>query len=156
MNSVNWNDSGSLLLTAGDDKHIVITNPFSYNVLVDFKTKHKTNIYCAKFLPTSDNRIISCSADGSVLNLGKYSWVFVTFNPICIFIYLLDLERPEETEWNFFTCHCSQCYKLETIPNEPNIFLSCSEDGTVRQYDLRTGVKCTKQRCNDVNQMIFI
>lgn len=78
------------------------------------------------------------------------------FNPICICILLLDLERPEETEWNFFTCHCSQCYKLETIPDEPNIFLSCSEDGTVRQYDLRTGVKCTKQRCNNVNQMIFI
>jgi nuclear receptor interaction protein len=129
VNSVNWNDSGSLLLTAGDDKHIVITNPFSYKVLVDYKTKHKTNIFCAKFLPTSDNRIISCGADGSVLNL--------------------DLERLEETEWNFFTCHCSQCYKLETIPDEPNIFLSCSEDGTVRQYDLRTGVKCTKQRCDD-------
>ncbi|XP_060852695.1 DDB1- and CUL4-associated factor 6-like [Rhopalosiphum padi] len=129
VNSVNWNDAGSLLLTAGDDKHIVITNPFSYKVLVDYKTQHKTNIFCAKFLPTSDNRIISCGADGSVLNL--------------------DLERPEETEWNFFTCHCSQCYKLETIPNEPNIFLSCSEDGTVREYDLRTSVKCSKQRCDD-------
>ncbi|CAI6349631.1 unnamed protein product [Macrosiphum euphorbiae] len=129
VNSVNWNDSGSLLLTAGDDKHIVITNPFSYKVLVDYKTKHKTNIFCAKFLPTSNSRIISCGADGSVLNL--------------------DLERPEETEWNFFTCHCSQCYKLETIPDDPNIFLSCSEDGTVRQYDLRTGVKCTKQSCNN-------
>ncbi|XP_060867889.1 DDB1- and CUL4-associated factor 6-like [Metopolophium dirhodum] len=129
VNSVNWNDSGSLLLTAGDDKHIVITDPFSYKLLVDYKTKHKTNIFCAKFIPTSDNRIISCGADGSVLNL--------------------DLERPEETEWNFFTCHSSQCYKLETIPDEPNIFLSCSEDGTVRQYDLRTGVKCTKQRCDN-------
>lgn len=129
VNSVNWNDSGSLLLTAGDDKHIVITNPFSYKVLVDYKTKHKTNIFCAKFLPTSDNRIISCGADGSVLNL--------------------DLERPEETEWNFFTCHCSQCYKLETIPDEPNVFLSCSEDGTVRQYDIRTGVRCTRQRCDN-------
>jgi len=79
VNSVHWNDSGSLLLTAGDDKHIVITNPFSYKVLVDYKTQHKTNIFCAKFLPTSDNRIISCGADGSVLNLGKYSCVFATY-----------------------------------------------------------------------------
>lgn len=76
------------------------------------------------------------------------------FNPICIFICLLDLERMKETEWNFFTCHSSQCYKLETIPGEDNIFLSCSEDGTVRQYDLRTGVKCSKEHCSDVNQMI--
>jgi len=87
VNSVNWNDSGSLLLTAGDDKHIVITNPFSYNVLVDFKTKHKTNIFCAKFLPTSDNRIISCGADGSVLNLGKYSCVFDFFKIQFVFLY---------------------------------------------------------------------
>jgi len=83
---VNWNDSGSLLLTAGDDKHIVITNPFSYKVLVDYKTKHKTNIFCAKFLPTSNSRIISCGADGSVLNLGKYSCIFAIF---LIYIFLI-------------------------------------------------------------------
>ncbi|XP_022173232.1 DDB1- and CUL4-associated factor 6-like isoform X2 [Myzus persicae] len=129
VNSVNWNDSGTLLLTAGDDKRIVITNPFAYHVFVNYKTNHKTSIYCAKFLPTSSTHIISCSSDGSVLNL--------------------DLERMKETEWNFFTCHSSQCYKLETIPGEDNIFLSCSEDGTVRQYDLRTGVKCSKEHCSD-------
>lgn len=76
VNSVHWNDTGSLLLTAGDDKRIMITNPFSYKVIVDYKTKHKTNIFCAKFLPTTDNRIVSCGADGSILNLGK----FIIFN----------------------------------------------------------------------------
>lgn len=76
VNSVSWNDSGSLLLSAGDDNHIVISNPFTYKILVDFKTQHKTNIFCAKFLPTSDNRVISCSVDGAVLNLGKYSCIF--------------------------------------------------------------------------------
>lgn len=70
VNSVHWNDTGSLLLTAGDDKHIVITNPFTYKVYVDYKTKHKSNIFCAKFLPTTDSRIISCGGDGSILNLG--------------------------------------------------------------------------------------
>lgn len=72
VNSVHWNDTGSLLLTAGDDKNIVITNPFSYKVVVNYKTKHQTNIFCAKFLPTTNNRIISCGSDGSILNLGKY------------------------------------------------------------------------------------
>lgn len=62
-----------------------------------------------------------------------------------------DLQRLEETEWNFFTCHCSPCYELETIPGEPNTFLSCSEDGTIRQYDLRSNIKCYKERCNEVS-----
>lgn len=79
VNSVNWNDSGSLLLSAGDDNNIVITNPFTYKVLFDYETHHKTNIFCAKFLPTSDNRVISCSANGAVLNLGKYSCIFAIY-----------------------------------------------------------------------------
>lgn len=66
------------------------------------------------------------------------------------------MERLNETEQNFFYCHSAPCFKLETIHDEPNIILSCSEDGTVRQYDLRTSVKCTKQPCYDVNQMILI
>lgn len=77
VNSVQWNDTGSLLLTAGDDKNIVVTNPFSYKVLVNYKTMHRTNIFCAKFLPTTNNRIISSDADGSILNLGKFAYIYV-------------------------------------------------------------------------------
>lgn len=88
VNSVHWNDTGSLLLTAGDDKRIMITNPFSYKVIVDYKTKHKTNIFCAKFLPTTDNRIVSCGADGSILNLGKFI-IFYYFIFYCNTFYIL-------------------------------------------------------------------
>jgi WD40 repeat protein len=72
VNSLQWNDTGNLLLSAGDDRRIVIINPFTHKNVVDYKTRHQTNIFCAKFLPTMDNRIISCGADGSILNLGKY------------------------------------------------------------------------------------
>lgn len=64
---------------------------------------------------------------------------------------MLDLERQEETEWNFFTCHETPCYELETIPGDPNTFLSCSEDGTVRLYDLRTNNLCSRYKCRDVS-----
>lgn len=66
------------------------------------------------------------------------------------------MERIKETERNFFTCHCSPCYELETIPGECNIFLSCSEDGTVRQYDLRNSVKCSREHCNEVNYIFIL
>lgn len=74
---------------------------------------------------------------------------------IFIFVCVLDLDRLEETEWNFFTCHRSPCYELETIPGEPNTFLSCSEDGTIRQYDLRSSVMCSKENCDEVNKTII-
>lgn len=73
VNSLQWNDTGSLLLSAGDDKSIVIADPFSYEVYVNYKTMHRTNIFCAKFLPTQDTRIITCDGNGAILNLGKCS-----------------------------------------------------------------------------------
>ncbi|VVC30503.1 Hypothetical protein CINCED_3A016689 [Cinara cedri] len=127
VNSLHWNETGSLLLSAGDDKTIIITNPYTYELIVHYKTQHKTNILCAKFLPTTDHRIISSGGDGSILSL--------------------DLKRLERTEFNFFNCHDGPCYELEVIPGEPNTFLSCSEDCTVRQFDLRSIDKCTKKNC---------
>lgn len=160
VNSLQWNETGTLLLSAGDDKRIVIINPFTYQHVVDYKTKHQTNIYCAKFLPTLDNRVISCGADGSILSTGKYIIYFIYHQSMYIItysicIYVLDLERQIETEWDFFTCHESTCYELETIPGDPNTFLSCSEDSTVRLYDLRTSSFCSKIQCRDVNEIII-
>ena len=37
-----------------------------------------------------------------------------------------------------------------TVPHDPNTFLSCGEDGTVRWFDLRTKTSCTKEECKDV------
>ena len=36
-----------------------------------------------------------------------------------------------------------------TVQNDPNSFLSCGEDGTVRWFDLRTKDKCVKNDCKD-------
>lgn len=71
VNSVQWNDSGGLLLSGSDDLHLVITNGHNYKVMWKYKTTHKANIFCAKFLPNSnDCNIISCSGDGMVLHTG--------------------------------------------------------------------------------------
>lgn len=79
VNSLHWNETGSLLLAAGDDKNIIITNPYTYKLIIDYKTRHKTNILCAKFLPTTDYRVISCGGDGSILNLGKLHHIYFMF-----------------------------------------------------------------------------
>ena len=52
--------------------------------------------------------------------------------------HLIDLERLAETMRCTFTCHPSHTYELLTVAGDPNSFLSCGEDGTVRWFDLRT------------------
>lgn len=45
---------------------------FLLQMLTDYKTSHRANIFSAKFLPCSDNKnIVSCSGDGIILFTGK-------------------------------------------------------------------------------------
>lgn len=131
VNTICWNDNGQYILSGSDDQHLVITNGYNYKVETNYCTSHHANIFSAKFLPcTNDKQIVSCSGDGIILHT--------------------DLTRPEETYHNRFNCHAgATTYEVITIPNDPNSFLSCGEDGTVRWFDLRTKTSCNKQRCKD-------
>lgn len=40
------------------------------------------------------------------------------------------------------------------MTSEPNSFMSCGEDGTVRFFDLRIASKCNRQHCRD-NILVF-
>lgn len=130
VNTLSWNESGSLLLSGSDDQHLVVTNGHTYKVVSDYRTSHRANIFSAKFMPASgDHNIVSCSGDGIVL--------------------YTDLERPSETYYSQFNCHSGTSYEVITIPNDPNTFFSCGEDGTVRWFDLRLKSRCKKVRCKD-------
>lgn len=51
---------------------------------------------------------------------------------------------------NYFNCHSSgTTYEVLTVPSEPNSFMSCGEDGTVRLFDLRQISRCHKTCCKD-------
>ncbi|BET02723.1 WD domain, G-beta repeat [Nesidiocoris tenuis] len=128
VNCISWNAAGDKFLSGSDDQHLIVTDPFREKVLSNYKSSHRANIFSAKFLPfSSDQRIVSCSGDGLIL--------------------YTDLMRTEDTHDNIFTCHISTTYEVLTIPDDPNCFLSCGEDCTVRCFDLRTKQKCTKPRC---------
>lgn len=137
VNTVTWNDTGEYLLSGSDDQTIVISNPFTGRVEVQYKTAHRANIFSAKFLPQSskaflfqnnylssktafshidDRGIVSCSGDGVVLHT----------------------ELTPEPQQNYFNCHSSgTTYEVLTVPSMPDAFMSCGEDGTVRLFDLR-------------------
>lgn len=46
--------------------------------------------------------------------------------------------------------------QIMTVPNDPYTFLSCGEDGTVRWFDLRTKMSCTKEDCKDVRGTVVV
>uniref|UniRef100_T1J3V2 Uncharacterized protein n=1 Tax=Strigamia maritima TaxID=126957 RepID=T1J3V2_STRMM len=130
VNSISWSENGEFLLSGSDDQRLCITNAHTSKLQKVILTRHRTNIFSAKFLPHSDNqKVVSCSGDG-------------------IIIYT-HLQKPEENGINLFNCHFGTAYKIITIPNDPNTFLSCGEDGTVRWYDLRTKLTCDKDNCRD-------
>lgn len=130
VNTVVWNESGRLVLSGSDDHRLIITNPFNKEVVCDLMTSHRANIFSAKFLPgTSDRKIVSCAGDGTLL--------------------FTDLEKAAETHRCSFTCHSGTAYELLTVSGDPNSFLSCGEDGTVRWFDLRTKDHCGKPDCKE-------
>ncbi|KAF7286479.1 DDB1- and CUL4-associated factor 6-like isoform X2 [Rhynchophorus ferrugineus] len=130
VNTICWNEKGSLILSGSDDQHLVITNAFNYKVEADYYTSHRANIFSAKFLPcTNDKQIVSCSGDGVILHT--------------------DVIRPQDTYLNQFACHGGTTYEVMTVPDNPFTFMSCGEDGTVRWFDLRIKSSCLQQRCRE-------
>ena len=94
------------------------------------RTAHRANIFSAQFLPeTSDHQIISCAGDGAILHT--------------------DILRQEKTLNSFFNCHGGTVYEVAIVPGDPNSFLTCGEDGTVRWFDLRTKSKCAREDCRE-------
>ena len=103
---------------------------FDFRKVHEVLTSHRANIFSAKFLPeTGDNKIVSCAGDGTLL--------------------FTDILREAETACCQYNCHAGTVYDTLTIPGDPNTFLSCGEDGTVRWFDLRTKSRCEKDVCKD-------
>uniref|UniRef100_A0A147BDM5 Putative nuclear receptor interaction protein n=1 Tax=Ixodes ricinus TaxID=34613 RepID=A0A147BDM5_IXORI len=130
VNTICWNEAGTYILSGSDDQHLCITNAHTHTILAFIRTGHTANIFSAKFLPSSGDRLlVSCSGDGAIL--------------------FSDVERPETSLRNLFSCHFGTAYEIATVPNDPHSFLSCGEDGTVRWFDLRTKTSCSTEECSE-------
>lgn len=146
VNSIVWNGAGDKILSGSDDQKLVISNPFTSKVHVKYTTVHRSNIFSAKFLPQGDNRVISCSGNGSV--------IYTDLESVPLTVSETDTlvggsYRASNEEANYFNCHTGTAYEVVPIPSESNSFFSCGEDGTVRFYDLRIVSKCNRQYCRE-------
>lgn len=144
VNTVNWNASGTLIVSGSDDNYLVITEAKSGRVAARTKTQHKRHIFSARFMPHSnDQAIVSCSGEGIVM----HTEFLAPYGPGRSAEEALIGEGGRQA--SFFDCHAfGSTYDVLPLPDSPRVFLSCGEDGTVRCIDLRVSSRCAESVCD--------
>nr|KIR88499.1 hypothetical protein I308_01568 [Cryptococcus tetragattii IND107] len=150
VNALSWSDDGQTLLSGSDDRRICIWQPdttshFSLSphplkLSETISTGHRANIFSAKFLPYANApRIVSAAGDRDVR----------VFD-----VEILGRRMGEAGDWELdgvsgagvtlLKCHKNRVKRIAT-ENSPSLFLTVSEDGTVRQHDLRRPHSCSSE-----------
>ena len=66
INSIEFNDDASLLITGSDDLKIKIYDTASWKNVASVSTQHAANIFSAIMLPFSRSVLVSCGLDGGI------------------------------------------------------------------------------------------
>ncbi|GBF61991.1 WD repeat protein [Trichophyton mentagrophytes] len=154
VNALSWSNSGKLLASGSDDKHL---NIFSYQpesteasffLNTTIFTGHSANIFSVKFMPHSnDGTLVSCAGDSEVrvFDIEHQGRSAATETPaipsarrrrINNFFSGMRYLTENTTNSRVYRSHADRVKRIVT-ENSPHHFLTCSEDGEVRQWDLR-------------------
>ncbi|KAG2174629.1 hypothetical protein INT44_006893, partial [Umbelopsis vinacea] len=134
VNSLYWSREGDKLLSGSDDTHLCIWKKTDdYRLACNIETGHRANIFSAKFMPkTSDTVIVSAAGDSEVR----------VFD-----VSARSLENGRLSGGSglrhVYTCHRDRVKRIAVDDRNPFEFLTCSEDGTVRHFDLRRPHVCS-------------
>ncbi|KAJ5086127.1 hypothetical protein N7532_010898 [Penicillium argentinense] len=155
VNALSWSRSGRLLASGSDDQHLNIylyqpessSAPFELNTTV--LTGHRANIFSVKFMPHSnDTTVVTCAGDSQVrvfdIEYSSQNNVAATsafdgsarsqrFNH---FFNGARYLSAANTNARVYKSHADRVKRIVT-ESSPYLFLTCSEDGEVRQWDLR-------------------
>ncbi|KAF8913931.1 WD40-repeat-containing domain protein [Gymnopilus junonius] len=149
VNALSWAQDGDILLSASDDTTVRIWGIDSRNNVQEYPfvcrstidTGHRANIFSAKMLPLS-SRIATAAGDGQVRILDVSAALSIRAG-----------YGDTQTEFSssqscirVIRCHHDSVKKIIT-EGSPDLFLSVSEDGSVRQHDLRTSHSCGAESC---------
>lgn len=129
VNCLEWNSEGRILASASDDFQVILWDPFQYKKIQTIQTGHHGNIFSVKFLPLCNDNVL-------VTGAGDFQ------------VHVHDVSIKETTQ--ICTCATGRVKRLATAPQLPYLFWSASEDGAVRQYDLRSPHSCS----GDVNNVL--
>ncbi|ORY73852.1 WD40-repeat-containing domain protein [Leucosporidium creatinivorum] len=166
VNALDWEQGGEgRLASAGDDTKICIWKPgvdpstsddsatspslhLGWTEVID--TGHRANIFSVKWAPYTPTRLFSCAGDSTVRVYDLSLASNPTLSSSTVFHSTSGSAHPPWTHHEaasactrVLRCHTSQVKRVST-ENSPDVFLTCSEDGTVRQHDLRTTHTCRR------------
>lgn len=88
VNTVAWNDHGSLLLTGSDDYLLNIYDTATTKLLHSVESGHRTNVFSAKFLP--------CTSDLKV----QYSIMFIGILLLFCFVLYINVVKTSSEEYH--------------------------------------------------------
>ncbi len=156
VNALSWSRSGELLASGSDDQHLNIHKFQSHDADSQFKlattvaTGHTANIFSVKFMPHSNDRTVvtaagdhevrifdleyagagrEASTASALASQGRRGRRSNMYNGVR---YLSD----GDTDARVFRSHGDRVKRIVT-ESSPHLFLTCSEDGEVRQWDSR-------------------
>ncbi|WVR00334.1 hypothetical protein IAU59_007477 [Kwoniella sp. CBS 9459] len=159
VNALSWSDDGKTLLSGSDDTRICIWQPDSHptssspsssssitrsphplKLTETIQTGHRANIFSAKFLPNANTpTVVSCAGDRDVRVMEIERLVRDSATG--------ELDGSGGDGVTILRCHKDRTKRIST-ENSPYLFLTVSEDGTVRQHDLRRPHTC-RSECPD-------
>ena len=151
-----WSKSGRLLASGSDDQHLNIhtyqpddsASRFSLNTTV--ATGHTANIFSVKFMPHSNDRTLVTAAGDSEVRVFDIEYAGAVAAPSAAANMATHGRRrgrnniyegvrylsDGDTNCRVYRSHGDRVKRIVT-ESSPHLFLTCSEDGEVRQWDLR-------------------
>ncbi|PJF19507.1 hypothetical protein PSACC_00678 [Paramicrosporidium saccamoebae] len=118
VNALDWSGDGQMLASGSDDRNLCLWSFPNRTLRTTLPTGHTQNIFSVAYLPTTDDKIITVAGDALVK-----------------FVQVKDDGRAMVVRtWNN---HHDRVKRITTEPLNPQIFMTASEDGTVREFDLR-------------------
>ncbi|KAF8897569.1 WD40-repeat-containing domain protein [Infundibulicybe gibba] len=145
VNALSWAQEGELLLSGGDDRTVRIWRgdmtfessvhqgqQYAYGCTSIIQTGHRANIFNVQMLQHS-SRIATVAGDKQVR----------------VFDLNHDYNRHGSCAaycTRILRCHEDRVKRI-VVEDRPDLFLTVSEDGSVRQHDLRTSHQCTNGPC---------
>ncbi|KAH7078384.1 hypothetical protein FB567DRAFT_533781 [Paraphoma chrysanthemicola] len=150
VNALSWSRSGRLLASGSDDHRINIhsyhpeSSTSQFSLTTSILTGHRSNIFSVKFMPYSNDRtIVSATDDVRIFDiehtghsaLGAGSKPSPSRRSIGMARDGVTLTEGD-TNAKVFRCHTDTVKRIVT-EDTPFYFLTCSNDGDVRQWDVR-------------------
>lgn len=152
VNALSWSRSGRLLASGSDDHHVNIhtylpeSSSAQFELATTIMTGHSRNIFSVKFMPYSNDRtIVSATDDVRIFDIeyaGRSTQSAYSTRAgrasagLHGFPDGVRVLTEGDTNAKVFRSHSDTVKRIVT-EDSPFFFLTCSEDGDVRQWDIR-------------------